>query len=76
MKKSLFVSLFLFIHFLVSAQTQNLPRSSAGFPVNYSEDSVGTYVLPDPITMSNGQKITDSKTWTQKRRTEPVKYQG
>jgi hypothetical protein len=73
MKKNLFVFLFLFIHFVVSAQTQNLARTSAGFPVNYSEDSVGNYVLPDPLMMSNGQKITTSKMWTQKRRPELVK---
>lgn len=73
MKKNLTVGLFLFIHALVSAQTQNLPRTSAGFPINYSEDSVGNYVLPDPLMMSNGKKVNDSKTWTQKRRPELVK---
>jgi hypothetical protein len=73
LKKNLFVSLFLFMNFLASAQTQNLPRTSAGFPVNYSEDSVGEYVLPDPLTMINGQKVRDAKTWTQKRRPELVK---
>jgi hypothetical protein len=73
MKKNLFVLLFLFIHFLVSAQPPSLPKTSAGFPVNYSEDSVGNYMLPDLLTMSNGQRITNSKTWTQKRRPELVK---
>lgn len=73
MKKNLPFFLLVFIHFHVGAQTQNLPRTSAGFPVNYAEDSVGTYVLPDPLTMSNGQKVSDTKTWTQKRRPELVK---
>jgi len=72
MKKNLFVVL-LFIQGLVNAQPQNLPRTSAGFPVNYSEDSVGTYVLPDPLTMTNGKKVKDAKTWTQKWRPELVK---
>jgi len=58
MKKNFSLCLFFFIHFFVSAQTQNLARTSAGFPVNYSEDSVGTYVLPDPLTMRNGKKVT------------------
>lgn len=73
MKKKWFVLLFLLIHFVVNAQTQNLPKTSAGFPINYSEDSVGDYILPDPLTMNNGQKVKDAKTWTQKRRPELVK---
>src|SRR5687767_9495669 len=76
MKKHLPVFLFLFMHVLVSAQPPNLPRMSAGFPINYSEDSVSNYVLPDPLTMNNGQKVADAKTWTQKRRPELVKLVG
>ena len=73
MKKNLSAFLLLFINLLVNAQTQNLPKTSAGFPVNYSEDSVGNYVLPDPLVMNSGKKVKDSKTWTQKRRPELVK---
>ena len=73
MKKNFSLYLFFFIHFFVNAQTQNLARTSAGFPVNYSEDSVGSYVLPDLLTMRNGKKVTDAKTWTQKQRPELVK---
>ena len=73
MKKSFSLWLFFSIHFFVNAQTQNLTRTSAGFPVNYSEDSVGIYVLPDPLTMRNGKKVNDAKTWTQKQRPELVK---
>lgn len=73
MKKNLIVIALLFIQVLINAQTQNLARTSAGFPVNYSEDSVGNYVLPDPLTMSNGKKVSDSKTWMEKRRPELVK---
>ena len=73
MKKNLSGFLLFFIHFFGSAQTQNLTRTSSGFPVNYSEDSVGTYVLPDPLIMRNGKKVTDAKTWTQKQRPELVK---
>ncbi len=42
----------------------------AGIPVNYNEDSVGTYVLPDPLTLQNGQKVKDAATWLNKRRPE------
>ena len=39
-------------------------------PVNYDESYVGTYTLPDPLTMENGQKVHDAKTWYNKRRPE------
>jgi hypothetical protein len=52
------------------------PTSSqkvAGIPVNYDEANVGTYTLPDPLTLQNGKKVTDTKTWIEKRRPEIVK---
>ncbi|MCU7549613.1 S9 family peptidase [Chitinophagaceae bacterium LB-8] len=55
------------------AQTENLPKTSAGFPVNYNEDSVGNYTLPDVLTLQNGNKVTDTKTWNEKRRPELIK---
>ena len=55
------------------AQKEKLTRIVAGFPVNYEEDSVGSYVLPDLFTMSNGEKVRDAKTWIEKRRPEIVK---
>ena len=37
---------------------QNVPNKIvAGIPVNYSEDSVGTYTLPDPLVMMNGKTV-------------------
>src|SRR5581483_9952353 len=42
----------------------------AGIPANYTEAKVGQYVLPDPLTLANGEKVTDAKTWTEKRRPE------
>src|SRR6187551_3131487 len=73
MKKNISGLLFFFIYFFCNVQTQNLAKTSAGFPVNYSDASVGTYMLPDPLTMRNGKKVTDAKTWTQKQRPELVK---
>ncbi|MCW3106474.1 MAG: acetylxylan esterase, partial [Segetibacter sp.] len=55
------------------SQKENLNKVVAGFPVNYEEDSVGTYTLPDVLTLNNGKKVTDAKTWTEKRRPEIVK---
>ncbi len=55
------------------AVAQNPPPSVvAGIPVNYDESKTGDYTLPDPLLLANGKKVTDAKTWTQKRRPEIV----
>jgi dienelactone hydrolase len=41
--------------------------------VNYTEAKVGSYTLPDPLTLLGGEKVTDAQTWTEKRRPEIVK---
>ncbi|MBO0726969.1 MAG: acetylxylan esterase, partial [Blastocatellia bacterium] len=57
-----------------AAHAQNAPRAEvAGIPVNYDESRVGTYSLPDPLTLNNGAKVRDAKTWMQKRRPEIVR---
>lgn len=38
--------------------------------INYDESKVPPYTLPDPLVMSNGQRVTDPATWRQKRRPE------
>ncbi|HPR12290.1 MAG TPA: acetylxylan esterase [Bacteroidales bacterium] len=45
-------------------------RMVAGLPVNYEEDKVGNYTLPDPLTMLNGKKVKNEKQWYKKRRPE------
>ncbi len=72
MKKIFLPASLILISLATLAQTENLPKTSAGFPVNYKEDSVGVYTLPDLLTMSNGQKVTSAKMWTEKRRPELV----
>jgi hypothetical protein len=50
------------------------PRSKdpAGLP-NYDESKANPYTnLPDPLTLKNGKKVKDSKTWWTKRRPEIV----
>lgn len=49
------------------------PTEVAGIPVNYDEAKVGTYTLPDPLVLANGQRVRDVKTWTQKRRPELIR---
>jgi hypothetical protein len=50
------------------------PRSTdpAGLP-NYDESKANPYTsLPDPLTLKNGRKVKDAKTWWTKRRPEIV----
>ena len=68
--KNLFISIAIIAFSNVFAQKEKLSRVVAGFPVNYEEDSVGNYVLPDVLTMQDGEKVKDVKTWIQKRRPE------
>ena len=49
------------------------PDVVAGIPVNYDEAKVGTYTLPDALTLANGKPVLDAKTWREKRRPEIVK---
>jgi hypothetical protein len=46
------------------------PTVVAGIPANYDESKVGTYTLPDPLTLENGKPVRDAKTWWTKRRPE------
>jgi hypothetical protein len=38
--------------------------------INYSEEKVPQYSLPDPLIMSDGSKVTDAQMWRTKRRPE------
>lgn len=38
--------------------------------VNYDEAKVNMAPLPDPLLLNSGQRVTDAKTWTDKRRGE------
>lgn len=63
------------VMFLASAPAQQLnrPQDVAGIPVNYDEEKVGTYTLPDLLLSSDGKRITNSKEWIKKRRPEILK---
>jgi len=39
---------------------------------NSDESKVPLYTLPDPLILKNRQKVTDARTWWQKRRPEIV----
>ena len=73
MKKILSLIVLLIPGLFVLAQKEKLAKTSAGFPVNYEEDSVGSYTLPDVLTMANGQPVSSAAAWTSRRRPELVK---
>lgn len=62
--------LILLCSFQFAFSQKEPAKTVAGFPVNYNEDSVGTYTLPDLFTSNNGQKINTAKDWNEKRRPE------
>jgi hypothetical protein len=37
---------------------------------NYDESKVGQYSLPDPLLMTDGQKVTSARAWRERRRPE------
>ena len=49
------------------------PKPVAGIAVNYDESKVGSYTLPNALTLANGKPVRDAKTWNEKRRPEIVK---
>jgi hypothetical protein len=57
-----------------AAQVADAPDEvKAGIPVNYTETKVGTYTLPDPLTLMDGKPVSSAKVWFEKRRPEIVK---
>jgi hypothetical protein len=54
-----------------NAQVADAPDEiKAGIPANYTEAKVGSYALPDPLKLTNGDPVTTPKIWFEKRRPE------
>ena len=68
MKVFLSILVLILVNFLAFSQSQEPPKLVAGFPVNYDEDAIPPYTLPELLTLENGKQITDSKTWMNERR--------
>jgi hypothetical protein len=72
--RKIFLLLAVLVNTVISiAQQPNRPALVAGFPVNYQEDSVGTYTLPELLVCTDGTPVTTAKQWTKKRRPELLK---
>ena len=53
------------------AQTpRDLSEQKVDTPINYDEANVPSYILPDLLTCSNGQAVTNKKEWTNVRSKE------
>ena len=48
--------------------------AAAGRARNYDEAKVGSYTLPDPLVLQNGQPVRDADTWLKQRRPEIIKH--
>ena len=49
-----------------------LRQAATGHISNYDEAKVGTYTLPDPLVLRNGQPVRDADTWFKQRRPELI----
>jgi hypothetical protein len=47
---------------------------ATGHVSNYNEEKIPPYTLPDPLVLSNGQRVTSAKRWFQERRPEILKF--
>jgi len=56
-----------------NASGNALRRAPTGHVSNYDEAKAGTYTLPDPLVLQNGQPVRDAETWLKQRRPEILK---
>jgi hypothetical protein len=55
------------------AKGNPLRRAATGHVSNYDEAKVGTYTLPDPLVLQNGEPVRTAEQWFKQRRPEIVK---
>lgn len=66
--------LMLLIVCAAHAQIADSPDETvAGIAVNYTESKVGSYTLPDVLTLTDGRAVRDAVTWFEVRRPEIVR---
>jgi hypothetical protein len=47
---------------------------ATGHVSNYNEAKVPAYTLPDPLTLTNGERVTSAEMWFQRRRPEILRF--
>ena len=47
---------------------------ATGHVSNYSEEKIPPYTLPDPLTMTSGERVATAEQWSTKRRPEILKF--
>lgn len=64
-------------------RTESLPGGTPGAPIrrartghvsNYDEAKVGSYSLPDPLVLNDGEPVRDAATWFDRRRPELLEF--
>ena len=58
---------------LKDAAGRTLRRAPSGHISNYYEEKVPPFMLPDVLTLFNGQPVRDADTWAKQRRPELIK---
>ncbi|MEJ2247428.1 MAG: hypothetical protein P8Y80_15335 [Acidobacteriota bacterium] len=67
----LFIFIFALSSIIAPTQIRDWPDDEReGITINYTEANVPAYTLPDPLTLGNGEKVTDIQTWNEQRRPE------
>ncbi len=65
------ILIFVFVPVAALTQIQDWPDDEReGIKINYTEANVPAYTLPDLLTLQDGSKVADTKTWNEKRRPE------
>src|SRR5262245_58037071 len=87
-KPSLWITVVLAVSWIAFGQNPpanptNLGNDPNGNPLrkalktghisNYDESRVAPYTLPDPLVLSNGQRVRDAATWNRQRRSELIR---
>ena len=74
MKNRILIAFALAVTCALQAQVSDAPDGvNKGIPVNYTESKAGSYTLPDPLKMANGDPVSSRKVWLEKRRPEILK---
>lgn len=58
----------------IDARGNPLRRAATGHVSNYDEARAGSYTLPDPLVLQNGQPVRDAEAWQRLRRPELLKW--